>query len=54
MLHCIARTLELLLRLRAHELSEERRLQRQRRRELWFASYGIDLDTRDIHSLGVS
>ncbi|MEN8650301.1 hypothetical protein ABCR94_06600 [Streptomyces sp. 21So2-11] len=43
--------------LRVHELRElreEARLQRQRRRDLWFALYGIDLDTRDIHGLGVS
>lgn len=40
---------------RAHELRlrEEERLRRQRRRDLWFATYGIDLDTRDIHRLGV-
>jgi hypothetical protein len=37
--------------LRAYELHEEDRLRRQRRQALWFATFGIDLDTRDIHGL---
>ncbi|MFJ7206351.1 hypothetical protein ACIQWR_22795 [Streptomyces sp. NPDC098789] len=35
-------------------LREEERLRRQRRRNLWFATYGIDLDTRNIHRMGVA
>ncbi|GGQ30833.1 hypothetical protein GCM10010215_63650 [Streptomyces virginiae] len=43
-------------RLRTHDLRrrEEERLRRQRRRNLWFATYGIDLDTRNIHGVGVA
>ncbi|MFD5412223.1 hypothetical protein [Streptomyces nojiriensis] len=41
--------------LRAHDLRRrEERLRRQRRRNLWFATYGIDLDTRNIHGMGVA
>ncbi len=40
----------------AHDLHlrKEERLRRQRRRNLWFATYGIDLDTRNIHGVGVA
>ncbi|MFZ3499835.1 hypothetical protein ACODT5_42635 [Streptomyces sp. 5.8] len=43
-------------RLRTHDprCREEERLCRQRRRNLWFATYGIDLDTRNIHGVGVA
>ncbi|MET7714367.1 hypothetical protein [Streptomyces sp. NPDC005407] len=37
---------------RPYLVAHEQRLRKQRRRVLLFASYGIDLDTRDIHSLG--
>jgi hypothetical protein len=36
--------------LTAYEREEKARLQRLRRDTLWCATYGIDLDTRDIHS----
>ncbi|MGW1489913.1 hypothetical protein [Streptomyces sp. NPDC002402] len=39
---------------RPYLLAHEQRLRRQRRRVLWLASYGIDLDTRDIHGLGAA
>jgi len=35
--------------LHAYERDEKARLQRLRRDTLWYATYGIDLDTRDIH-----
>jgi hypothetical protein len=38
---------------RVHERYDEARAQRQRRRALWFATYGIDLDGRDVHATGV-
>ncbi|MFE9763203.1 hypothetical protein ACFYPC_01505 [Streptomyces sp. NPDC005808] len=34
--------------LRAYERDEKARLQQLRRDTLWYATYGIDLDTRDI------
>lgn len=34
----------------AHEREETARLQRLRRDILWWAAYGVDLDTRDIHA----
>jgi hypothetical protein len=36
--------------LTAHEREEEARLQRLRRDTLWLATYGVDLDSRDIHA----
>ncbi|PAZ10461.1 hypothetical protein CLM62_41045 [Streptomyces sp. SA15] len=36
--------------LTAHERAEKARLQRLRRDALWLATYGVDLDTRDIHA----
>lgn len=36
--------------LTAHEREEKVRLQRLRRDTLWCATYGVDLDTRDIHA----
>ena len=36
--------------LTAHESEEKARLQRLRRDILWCATYGVDLDTRDIHA----
>jgi hypothetical protein len=36
--------------LTAYEREEKARLQRLRRDTLWCATYGIDLDTRDIHA----
>ncbi|CAM5547317.1 hypothetical protein SALBM311S_08249 [Streptomyces alboniger] len=36
--------------LTAHEREEKARLQRLRRDTLWCATYGVDLDTRDIHA----
>ncbi|MEV0641099.1 hypothetical protein AB0I77_40500 [Streptomyces sp. NPDC050619] len=36
--------------LTAHEREEKARLQRLRRDALWLATYGVDLDTRDIHA----
>jgi hypothetical protein len=36
--------------LTAHEREEKDRLQRLRRDTLWLATYGVDLDTRDIHA----
>ncbi|GCB48611.1 hypothetical protein SNL152K_5937 [Streptomyces sp. NL15-2K] len=36
--------------LTAHEREEKARLQRLRRDTLWLATYGVDLDTRDIHA----
>ncbi|MGW3725817.1 hypothetical protein [Streptomyces sp. NPDC000851] len=36
--------------LAAHEREEEARIQRLRRDILWCATYGVDLDTRDIHA----
>jgi len=36
--------------LTAHEREEKARLQRLRRDTLWWATYGVDLDTRDIHA----
>jgi hypothetical protein len=36
--------------LHAYEHDEKTRLQRLRREALWYATYGIDLDTRDIHN----
>ncbi|WP_327323921.1 hypothetical protein OG735_16470 [Streptomyces sp. NBC_01210] len=39
---------------RPYLLAHEQRLRRQRRLVLWLASYGIDLDTRDIHGLGAA
>ncbi|MFD4528083.1 hypothetical protein ACFWP7_29965 [Streptomyces sp. NPDC058470] len=35
--------------LHAYERDEKARLQRLRRDTLWWATYGIDLDNRDIH-----
>lgn len=35
--------------LTAYEREEKARLQRLRRDTLWLATYGVDLDTRDIH-----
>ncbi|WP_157857367.1 hypothetical protein [Streptomyces yerevanensis] len=35
---------------RRYERDEKARIQRLRRDTLWCATYGIDLDTRDIHS----
>lgn len=37
---------------RPYLVAHEQRLRKQRRRVLLFAAYGIDLDTRDIHSPG--
>lgn len=37
--------------LTAYEHEEKARLQRLRRDTLWCATYGIDLDTRDIHAV---
>ncbi|WP_405597767.1 hypothetical protein OG741_14485 [Streptomyces sp. NBC_01410] len=39
---------------RPYLVAHEQRFRRQHRRVLWLASYGIDLDTRDIHGLGVA
>ncbi|MFD2691375.1 hypothetical protein ACFS5L_42050 [Streptomyces phyllanthi] len=36
--------------LAAHEREEKTRLQRLRRDTRWCATYGVDLDTRDIHA----
>jgi hypothetical protein len=36
--------------LTAYEREEKARIQRLRRDILWCASYGVDLDTRDIHA----
>ncbi|MEU0073906.1 hypothetical protein ABZ027_30810 [Streptomyces sp. NPDC006332] len=36
--------------LAAHEREEKARIQRLRRDALWCATYGVDLDTRDIHA----
>ncbi len=36
--------------LQAYDREEKARLQRLRRDSLWCATYGIDLDTRDIHA----
>ncbi|MFG3108397.1 hypothetical protein [Streptomyces tendae] len=36
--------------LAAHERDEKTRVQRLRRDILWCATYGVDLDTRDIHA----
>ncbi|MER6087281.1 hypothetical protein [Streptomyces bluensis] len=36
--------------LRAYEREEKARIQRLRRDSLWRATYGVDLDTRDIHA----
>ncbi|MGP4086056.1 hypothetical protein [Streptomyces sp. KR55] len=36
--------------LAAHEREEQARIQRLRRDILWCATYGVDLDTRDIHA----
>ncbi|MDO0914307.1 hypothetical protein QQM39_26800 [Streptomyces sp. DT2A-34] len=36
--------------LAAYESEEKVRLQRLRRDILWCATYGVDLDTRDIHA----
>ncbi|MBA2808655.1 hypothetical protein E0500_014925 [Streptomyces sp. KM273126] len=36
--------------LQAHEREEEARIQRLRRDSLRCATYGLDLDTHDIHS----
>lgn len=36
--------------LTAHECEEKARLQRLRRDILWCATYGVDLDSRDIHA----
>lgn len=36
--------------LAAYEREEKVRLQRLRRDTLWCATYGVDLDTRDIHA----
>ncbi|MFD4262493.1 hypothetical protein ACFWR9_33950 [Streptomyces sp. NPDC058534] len=38
----------------AHELREEARRQRARRRALWFAVHGIDLGPRVIHGVEVA
>ncbi|MGW2380758.1 hypothetical protein [Streptomyces sp. YU58] len=37
--------------LTAYEHEEKARLQRLRRDTLWCATYGVDLDTRDIHAV---
>ncbi|WP_405614801.1 hypothetical protein [Streptomyces sp. NBC_00076] len=37
--------------LAAHEREEQARLQRLRRGALWCATYGVDLDLRDIHAV---
>jgi hypothetical protein len=37
--------------LTAHEREEKARLQRLRRDTLWCATYGVDLDVRDIHAV---
>ncbi|MFD7403162.1 hypothetical protein ACFV7R_10915 [Streptomyces sp. NPDC059866] len=37
--------------LTAHEREEKARLQRLRRDILWCATYGVDLDARDIHAV---
>ncbi|MFK4222763.1 hypothetical protein [Streptomyces sp. NPDC019890] len=39
---------------RPYLVAHEQLLRRQHRRVLWFASHGIDLDSRDIHGLGVA
>ncbi|MFD9225091.1 hypothetical protein ACFWDI_34995 [Streptomyces sp. NPDC060064] len=39
---------------RPYLVAHEQRRRRQCRRVLWLASYGIDLDTRDIHRLGAA
>jgi hypothetical protein len=36
--------------LTAHEREEKARIQRLRRDVLWCATYGVDIDTRDIHA----
>ncbi|MDX2825419.1 hypothetical protein PV416_31170 [Streptomyces ipomoeae] len=36
--------------LAAHEREEKARIQRLRRDTLWCATYGVDLDNRDIHA----
>ncbi|MGX4691705.1 hypothetical protein [Streptomyces sp. JNUCC 63] len=36
--------------LTAYEREEKARIQRLRRDALWCATYGVDLDTRDIHA----
>ncbi|RZB17352.1 hypothetical protein StrepF001_21725 [Streptomyces sp. F001] len=36
--------------LTAHEREEKARIQRLRRDILWCATYGVDLDARDIHA----
>ncbi|WP_345593685.1 hypothetical protein [Streptomyces marokkonensis] len=36
--------------LTAYERDEKARVQRLRRDVLWCATYGVDLDTRDIHA----
>jgi hypothetical protein len=36
--------------LTAYEREEKARLQRLRRDTLWLATYGVDLDSRDIHA----
>ncbi|WP_215457982.1 hypothetical protein [Streptomyces sp. ATCC 21386] len=36
--------------LAAHEREENARIQRLRRDALWCATYGVDLDRRDIHA----
>lgn len=36
--------------LAAYERDEKARIQRLRRDTLWCATYGVDLDTRDIHA----
>lgn len=36
--------------LTAHEREEKARIQRLRRDTLWCATYGVDLDSRDIHA----
>ncbi|MEU4982689.1 hypothetical protein [Streptomyces sp. NPDC021969] len=36
--------------LTAYERDEKERVQRLRRDVLWCATYGVDLDTRDIHA----
>ncbi|MEU3900931.1 hypothetical protein [Streptomyces sp. NPDC045251] len=36
--------------LTAYERDEKARIQRLRRDILWCATYGVDLDTRDIHA----
>ncbi|MPY50291.1 hypothetical protein FPZ41_17630 [Streptomyces sp. K1PN6] len=36
--------------LRAYERHEQARIKRLRRDTLWCTTYGLDLDTRDIHA----